>query len=151
MESKKISVEGSLSPSYVNEIIRLHNINPFAIHLGIKIDGLAEGCCRLLLSAEEKCTNPYGGLHGGVLATLADISMGIALRTAGLQPVTAELTVNYLGQTGAGELLITEGRVVHRGNTLILTESTVKSSDDRTLAMAKGVFMSRGPLINGGV
>jgi acyl-CoA thioesterase len=148
MESKKLSVEGLISPSYVDEIVRLHNINPFAVLLGIKIDGLAKGYCRLLLSAEEKCTNPYGGLHGGVFATLADISMGIALRTVGLQPVTAELTVNYLGQTGAGEILITEGRVIHRGNTLILTESTVKSSDGRILAMAKGVFMSRGPLLN---
>lgn len=145
----KVLVEGYLPPRYVEEIVRLHLINPFASLLGIKIDGLAENYCRLHLSVEEKCTNPYGGLHGGVFATLADISMGIALRTLGLQPVTAELTVNYLGQPRTGDSLITEGRVTHRGNTLILTESNIKTLDDKNVAMAKGIFMSRGLLLNG--
>lgn len=144
---EKISVEGYLPPSYVEEIVRLHNINSFATLLGIKIDVLAENYCRLRFAVEEKCTNPYGGLHGGVFATLADISMGIALRTIGLQPVTAELTVNYLGQPRTGDCLIAEGRVTHLGNTLILTEGTVKSGDDKTVAMARGVFMSRGHLL----
>lgn len=145
---ENISIKGYLPPSYVEEIVRLHNLNPFAALLGMKIDGLAEGYCRIYLPAEKKTTNPYGCVHGGVLATLADTSMGIALRTVGLQPVTAELTVNYLGQCRTGDELIAEGRIVHRGNTLILTESVVKTGGDKIAALAKGVFMSLGLLLN---
>lgn len=147
-KNKKVPVEGGLPPAYVEEIVRLHNINPFAALLGIKIDRLDENYCRLRLTPERKCNNPYGGVHGGVFATMADIAMGIALRTIGLQPVTAELTVNYLGQPRPGDHLLAEGRVVHQGHTLILTESTVKSGDGKTVAMARGVFMSRGPLLS---
>lgn len=147
-KDESISIEGCLPPQYIEEILRLHRINPFAALLGITIEGLAEGYSRLRLPVETSSTNPYGGVHGGVLATLADISMGIALRTVGLQPVTAELTVNYLGQSRVGDELVAEGRVVHQGNTLILTESVVKSGGNKTAAMAKGVFMSRGLLLS---
>lgn len=148
LKDENISIEGYLPPQYVEEIVRLHRINPFAALLGIAIDGLAEGYCRLRFPVETNSTNPYGGVHGGVFASLADISMGIALRTVGLQPVTAELTVNYLGQSHSGDELVAEGRVVHRGNTIILTECTVKSGGDKMTAMARGVFMSRGLLLS---
>lgn len=145
--SEKELLDCSIPSSYAKEICRLHKKNPYATLLGISIDGLAEGYCRLRLTAEKQCTNPYGGVHGGVFASLVDTAMGIALRTVGLQPVTAELTVNYLGQSRIGEELIAEGWVVHRGNTLILTEGTVKAGGDKIVTMAKGVFMSRGLLL----
>lgn len=146
MEKEKKTAEGTLPAAYTEEITRLHRENPFAALLGVEIDGLAGNYCRLRLPLRDKCTNPYGGVHGGVLATLADISMGIALRTIGLQPVTAELTVNYLGQAEKDLPLLAEGRVTHRGNTLILTECEVRSGE-KTVAQARGIFMSRGALI----
>ncbi|MCL6634772.1 MAG: PaaI family thioesterase [Peptococcaceae bacterium] len=147
-DNKKISVEGHLPSPYVEEIMRLHNINPFAVLLGIEIDGLAENYCHLRLPPDKKNTNPYGGVHGGVLATLADIAMSIAVRTIGLRPVTAELTVNYLSQPQPGDRLFAEGRVVHRGKTLLLTEGTVKSEEGKTVAMARAIFINRGPLLH---
>lgn len=146
MEPVRETAKKDLPPDYVEEILKLHCLNPFAALLGIEIDSLADSYCRLRLPLQDKCTNPYGGVHGGVVATLADISMGIALRTIGLQPVTVELTVNYLGQAEKDQPLLAEGRVNHQGRTLILTECSV-TSGAKTVAQARGIFMSRGALV----
>lgn len=133
------SVEGFVPSAYAEEIF----LSPFAHLIGLKIDRLAENYCRLSLLLDEKCTNYFGGIHGGVLATLADNCMGVALRTVGLQPMTVELTVNYLSQPGVGDELTAEGWIIHRGKTIVLTECTIKSRDLKKVAMGKGVFISR--------
>jgi acyl-CoA thioesterase len=96
-------------------------MSPFAEWVGIKIDRLAESYCRLSLLLDDKCKNYTEGIHGGVLATIADTCMGGAVRSLGLQAVTAELTVNYLGKPSVGDELTAEGWIVHRGSTIILT------------------------------
>ncbi len=124
-------------------------LNPFANLIGIKIDRLAKNYCRLSLVLNEKCTNYYGGVHGGVLATLADNCMGMALRGAGIQPVTVELTVNYLRQPNIDDLLTAEGLIIHQGNTIVLAECAIKSRDLQIVARGKGVFLNRGLRVNG--
>lgn len=143
-------VEGSVPSVYIEEIFRLYHKNksPFADMVGIKIDRLAENYCRLRLLLEEKCTNSYGIIHGGVVATMADMCMGVAVRTIALRPVTAELTVNYLSMPNVGDELIAEGWIVHRGNTIVLTECTVKSGDLKNVARGKGMFINREHLVN---
>ncbi len=135
---------GNISTSAnVEEIFRQYRMSPFAEWVGIKIDSLAEGYCRLSLLLEDKCKNYTDGIHGGVLATMADTCMGGAVRSLGLQAVTAELTVNYLGKPSVGDELTAEGRIVHRGSTIILTECIIKSGSHKNICSGRGIFVSR--------
>ena len=135
---------GNISTSAnVEEIFRQYRMSPFAEWVGIKIDSLAEGYCRLSLLLEDKCKNYTDGIHGGVLATMAETCMGGAVRSLGLQAVTAELTVNYLGKPSVGDELTAEGRIVHRGSTIILTECIIKSGSHKNICSGRGIFVSR--------
>lgn len=142
-------VEGSLSSAYAEEISRINKLSPFAELVGLKIDKLAENYCRLKLLLEEKCVNYSGIIHGGVIATMSDTCMGITLRTVGLKPLTAELTINFLSSPRVGDELTAEGWIIHRGNTLILTECRIKSSDNIDVARGRGIFVSRRLLKSG--
>lgn len=142
----KLKIKGDIPPEHIDEILRLHSNNNFAQLLGVNILGLGKGHCRMSLFIDEKCANPYGGLHGGVTATLADMAMGIVLRTLGLQPVTAELTVNYLGPAQIGEEIVAEAQLVHRGSKLILTNCMVTTTKGKSIASGRGLFMTRGHL-----
>lgn len=137
--------ESSVPSAHTEEL----SLNPFASLIGIKIDRLANNYCRLSLVLDEKCLNYYGGVHGGVLATLADNCMGMALRVAGIHPVTVELTVNYLRQPNIDDLLTAEGLIVHRGNTIVLAECAIKSRDLQIVARGKGLFLNRALRLNG--
>jgi acyl-CoA thioesterase len=136
--------ENFKSSADVEEIFRQYRMSPFAEWIGIKIDRLAESYCRLTLLLGDKCKNYTDGIHGGVLATLADTCMGGAVRSLGLQAVTAELTINYLGKPGVDDELTAEGRVVHRGSTLILTECMIRDGNHKKICSGRGIFVSRG-------
>lgn len=146
----KLKLTEDINPDYINEIIYMHQTNNFAALLGTEIIELGDGLCRLRQPGNSRLTNPYGGIHGGVTATLADIAMGVAIRTIGLQPVTVELTVNYLGPAPADGELVAEGRIVHRGTKLYLTESLVTTTDGKIVARGKGIFMSKEFIQKGG-
>lgn len=139
----EIKVRGAIPPERMELLLSTHQKNNFARLLNIRLRVLDEGYSRLEMAAVEHCINPYGMVHGGATATLADIAMSAAIRTLGLQPVTVELTVNYLEPAGDNETLVAEGRVLHQGRTLILTECRVCTQDGRVVARGKGLFTTR--------
>ncbi|MCS7176912.1 MAG: PaaI family thioesterase [Candidatus Kapabacteria bacterium] len=66
-------------------------------------------------------------VHGGLIATLADVAAGFAsftLTPEGFQPVTAELHVLFF-QPGRGERLRAVGRVLHAGHRLHFAEARI--------------------------
>ena len=68
----------------------------FASFLGVRYGTAEEGRARLELDATEDHLNRAGTVQGGVLATLADMAMGQALRSSTGEdevPATSQLTV----------------------------------------------------------
>ena len=90
--------------------------------------------------ASEQLANPFGTVHGGILATVLDSAMGMAALTAvpdGATTTTASLEVKYVRPvaTDAG-LLRAEGVVVHAGRRVVTAEGRLVGPDDRLLATA---------------
>ena len=85
--------------------------------------------------------NPAGTLHGGVLATLVDTAMGMAVRTTtdeGEVPATSQLTVTYLRPGKPGSLEVT-ARLRTRGEHLTVCEADVEQ-EGKALAHAVATF-----------
>ncbi|HEY3074929.1 MAG TPA: PaaI family thioesterase, partial [Burkholderiales bacterium] len=71
----------------------------------------------LAVRAERKHCNTRGTVHGGILATLADIALGYACVAASEDGqsrnfVTIDLAVEYLAATQAGDWLYSEVKVM---------------------------------------
>ena len=91
--------------SVADEIRRRMEASPFHARMGINVDAVREGQVDLRLEAREDHVNLMGSVHGGVLATLADVAAGLAVRSAipdGTDHVSVHLDVQYLspGPTG---------------------------------------------------
>ena len=98
------------------------------LHLGMRVGA---GHC-----------NVSGSLHGGMLATLADFSMGRALGHMRGEPqplVTLNLNLDYIGTTSIGAWVDVRVQIKKgRGN---VTFATCEISDgDKLLLTASGVF-----------
>ena len=93
---------------------------------------------------EEVQGSAPGTVHGGALATFADVTSAIALTGAfdpsDEIPVTTDLHVRYYRQPTSGPLTA-EARIVHRGRRLLSTECTVVDGDQRVLARATATYM----------
>jgi acyl-CoA thioesterase len=79
---------------------------PFNMHLGIVVEAAHDDGITISCDVREEFRNGHGVLHGGVIATLADVAVGVALKTR-IAPKTAttiDLKVNYLKPVISGKL-----------------------------------------------
>lgn len=98
--------------------------------LGVTMSLLEAGQCELSLEFDEALTQQHDFFHGGVIATLADVSGGYAAFTL-LAPELTNVTVEFklsLLSPARGDSLRAEAFVVKPGRTLTVCRSDVFTS-----------------------
>lgn len=112
----------------------------FLSTIGAASPEAADGRATLTVEADHRHLNAAGTVHGGVLATLVDATMGSAIRSAveGETPATSQLTVTYLRPGEPGTLLVT-AEVRKRGAGLTVCEADVEQ-DGKSLVHAVATF-----------
>lgn len=125
---------------------------PFMRELGVRPLAVAPGEIRTELVIAERHLQHTGQVHAGVMATLADHSMGAAAQTlapAGHVVLTAELKTSLL-RAGKGLRLLCEARVLKPGRMLSFTEAEVHAETEaggaRVLVMKASATMAVVPL-----
>ncbi|GAB6179151.1 hypothetical protein JCM14036_04700 [Desulfotomaculum defluvii] len=121
------------------EMITYANENPFAKMLNIEITELNVGESCIEITVLPHHLNPHGTLHGGVISTLADIAMGVAVRTLGKLGMTINLNTNFIAAALLGERVTARGKVVHEGSSVISVECTLSKEKD-VLARSTGLW-----------
>jgi uncharacterized protein (TIGR00369 family) len=109
---------------------------PYYRLLGFRTEtGEPAGQSKLVLQSREELENSRGEIHGGVIASLLDAAMGVAVRST-LVPLegatTASLTVNYVAP--GRSTLTARARVVRQGRTLASVEATVSDTSEQVVA-----------------
>lgn len=125
---------------------------PLSELLGFHLIEVEPGSALIELEAREHHFNPMGTLHGGVLATIADTSMGIAhgsLLGEGESSTTIEMKINFLRPFWHGKLRAA-GKAVKHGRSLTYLESEVHDEDGTLIARASSTCMTlRGDAAKG--
>ncbi len=99
-----------------------------------------QDCCRIEFEIHDFMFNPQGTLHGGLIATVMDISMGHLLKHRnGRGGATLEMKVQYLRPLRAGTARC-EGRMLREGRSVAFLESRLYDGEDRLAAMASSTW-----------
>ena len=100
------------------------------------------------LRVEPKHCNARGTIHGGILATLADVAIGYALAFSADPPigaVTANLSLDYAGTARIGDWV--ESRVdIHKRGTRLAFGNCYLCVGEERIARASAVFLIAGQL-----
>src|SRR3954467_8132946 len=102
----------------------------FVESLGVHGRTADDGTARLELDATEEHLNEAGTVHGGVLATLVDTAMGLAVRSATGDddvPATSHGTVTYV-RPGQPATLTVTAQVRTRGEHLTVCDADVQQN-----------------------
>ena len=123
--------------------------SPFMVDLGVEPTAVSAGRITTQLPLASRHLQHTGQAHAGVMAALADHSMGAAAQTlapAGHWILTAELKTSLM-RAGKGERLVCEAVVLKAGRTLSFTEAEVyaESLGQRTLVMKASATMAVTP------
>lgn len=100
------------------------------------------------LRAEAKHCNTRGTVHGGMLATLADIALGYTLAFSSTPPaglVTANLSLDFAGAAQAGDWLEARVDIQKRGSRLSFANCYIFVGEQR-IVRASAVFAVAGRL-----
>jgi acyl-CoA thioesterase len=105
--------------------------------IGFRLSQVDLGEVEATLDTRADMTNPMGGVHGGIAATLLDTVMGCAVHTV-LEPgeayTTTDLHVHYVRGVDPGTTITATGTVVHRGRRLATAEGRVLDEGGRLVA-----------------
>lgn len=117
--------------AYIQELIQVVNNSPFPRHLPMRLSAVSLDRSTVSLFVEECHMQPFGMVHGGVLATLIDTATFWAafLRLPeGCGLVNIDLKLNYLTPVRSGRLEA-QGFCMRSGRTLSYTTASVIDGD----------------------
>jgi len=132
-----------LDERYLEEIRERVRTSPFHQWAGITLLGVGGGESEVAMELGDHHFNPQGIVHGGVIAAIADTSIGLALRSIlrpGLTHRTAQLNVHFLSK-GEGNRIIGHGHSRHLGQRMGYGEAEVSDAEGRLLARASATFI----------
>lgn len=100
--------------------------------------------CRVTCPVTDMVRNPQGMLHGGVICSVMDISMGHLVAKVAGPGATIEMKVQFIRPVAEGTVTA-EGRFTRRGRSLSFMESRLYSADGTLAAHATATWKMPGP------
>lgn len=100
------------------------------------------------LRVEKKHCNMRGALHGGILATLADVALGYSIAFSTQPPtglITTNLSLDFAGTAKIGDWLEARVDVQKKGSRLAFANCYVSVGEQR-IVRASAVFLVAGEL-----
>ncbi len=132
------------NPEYVRELINIVNTSPYPSHMAMRLAAIDFDKADIELETRRFHHQPYGIVHGGVLATLIDTATfwSVFLRIpedAGL--VNIDLKLNYLKPV-IDERLRAEGRTIRSGKSISYAEAKVFDEKNELIAHGTSTLMT---------
>lgn len=120
---------------------------PFHQYLGLTLVEHGDGYGRIKLSKNEQTPAGIGGsVHGGVLASMVDIAMLVAifanLRDGEVPAGTADLGITYMRQA-QGEEVFATANVIKRGRQLCSVQVDISDGDGQLCARGRALYAFR--------
>lgn len=114
--------------------------------LGFTLEKAERGHVEFSLPVRREMTNPFGGLHGGMMGVIVDECMGWAVVTLDL-PVrytTTGLHLDFLRAAKEGETVRAVADIIRHGKRTIYAECSVYDKDGQLVARANSTLIAVG-------
>jgi uncharacterized protein (TIGR00369 family) len=103
----------------------------------------AKDVCRVTFPVTDMLRNPQGVLHGGVMCSVMDISMGHLVAKVAGPGATIEMKVQFIRPVAEGRVTV-EGSFTRRGRTLSFMESRLYEQGGALAAHATATWKMPG-------
>ncbi|MEE9912772.1 MAG: PaaI family thioesterase [Deltaproteobacteria bacterium] len=126
----------TLNPDHIKAVLGLINQSPYFLLLSMKVTAIWEGFATMEMDIAGRHLNPFGGIHGGVYASLIDTAVYWAVygdigENDGL--ISLDLKVDHLAQVKEGHLAV-EGKRIRTEKNICIAEAAVIDSGGKYLA-----------------
>ncbi|WP_236049971.1 hotdog fold thioesterase [Hymenobacter negativus] len=110
----------------------------FSQLLGLQVDEVGAGYCRLHFVVRPDMLNGFGALHGGVTFAAADSAFAFACNSHGRQSVGLTVTIDYLEAGRLGDIITVEAREESLKHKIGVYQVRAVNQNGVALALFKG-------------
>ena len=118
--------------------------NAFAVFNHLEVEYVERDYAVFRLDIRPESKNPFGFVHGGLLAGMEDNAAGYAAHSDGRTYVTQSSHLTYFRNQAEG-IIRAAGRVIHRGRTVCLVRVDITGADDVLLATGEVSYFCVDP------
>lgn len=124
-----------------------NRLNAFANYIGLSITEIGEGTAKTRLPVTNDHLNPIGSVHGGCLATIADVTGGAAASSYGWQVTTLDCSLHYLRPGLNVTCLYGEARELKHGRRTLVYDISIRDQNGTILTEGIYTYMTLGKKI----
>ncbi|MCP4023542.1 MAG: PaaI family thioesterase [Desulfobacteraceae bacterium] len=133
-----------VNPEYIEVLKNTVKNSPYPNHMSMALADIQMDAADIVLDLKECHLQPFGIVHGGVLATMIDTATFWAAflrlpEDAGL--VNVDLKLNYLAPVMAGRLLA-KGVCLRPGKSISYSEAKLYDEDQNLIAHGTSTLMA---------
>lgn len=110
----------------------------FSKWLGLQVDKVDVGYCKLHYTVKEDMLNGFERIHGGVLFSASDSAFAFACNSHGIITVALDVSITYTKPCFAGEVLTVEAQELHLGNKTGLYDIRTTNEKGELVCLFKG-------------
>ena len=131
--------------TYLEQVKKVTNHSPYYQLLGMEVAEIRGGESRVQMPFRQELTHPYGIVHGGAIASLADSAVAMAL--IGLvEPkariTTIEFKINFFSPVDKGELGA-HAKIIHKGSQTAVGDVEVTNEEGKLVAKVIATYSIR--------
>jgi|SRR6185312_7640241 acyl-CoA thioesterase len=130
------------------EILQLMlNQDKFTEWLGLEIDEIGPGSCKLHFTVRKEMLNGFSNIHGGVIFSASDSAFAFACNSHGRMAVAMEVNISFTRPVLPGELLIVEAKELYLGNKTGIYDIRTTNERNELVAFFKGTAYRTSKII----
>jgi len=135
---------------YLEQARKVAARSPYYRLLGLDVTEIKEGESTIHMLFKQDLTHPYGFVHGGAIASLADSAVAMALVSL-VEPkdriTTIEFKINFFVPVGKGELKA-HAKIIYKGSKIAVGDVEVTNEAGKLVAKVTATYsIMRGDLI----
>ena len=106
--------------------------------MGLKIDEIRLGYCKLHYTITEEMLNGFEQVHGGILFSAADSAFAFACNSHGRITVALDVSITFTRPAKTGDLLTVEAKEIHLSNKTGVYDIRTTDKDQNLVCLFKG-------------
>ncbi len=130
-------------PTYLRQVLNGEvSAPPITELIGFSLVQVKPTQATVELDADERHTNPFGAIHGGLICDIADAAMGAACHSTLSDDEicsTIEMKISFLKPAPKAKLRA-EGRIIKQGRSIDFAECDITDAEGNLIARASSTL-----------
>jgi acyl-CoA thioesterase len=119
-------------------LARMMAKDAFSAWMGLKIDAVGKGYCRLHYEITPEMLNGFDIVHGGIIFSAADSAFAFACNSHGRLSVALDVTISFTKSAKVGDKLFVEAKEMYLGHKTSIYDVKTTNEQGELVAFFKG-------------